>query len=159
MQDPVQLTTAREPVPEQPDQASARLRQHLLARMGIPSWQLRRPALLAGHQAAPAPANETQANQQETVPAPAVPSEPPSGKLWILASRLPAPGLLADLCQLLGIGSDEVSLLSSLPAGHTPPLLWLEAADPAWPEALICPLTPSPAQKRALWQQLKGRLG
>lgn len=159
MQDPVQQTTAREPVPEQPDQASARLRQHLLARMGIPSWQLRRPALLAGHQAAPAPANETQANQQEAVPAPAVPSEPPSGKLWILASRLPAPGLLADLCQLLGIGSDEVSLLSSLPAGHTPPLLWLEAADPAWPEALICPLTPNPAQKRALWQQLKGRLG
>ncbi|WP_431419218.1 DNA polymerase III subunit psi [Aeromonas dhakensis] len=159
MQDPVQQTTAREPVPEQPDQASGRLRQHLLARMGIPSWQLRRPALLAGHQAAPAPANETQANQQEAVPAPAVPSEPPSGKLWILASRLPAPGLLADLCQLLGIGSDEVSLLSSLPAGHTPPLLWLEAADPAWPEALICPLTPNPAQKRALWQQLKGRLG
>ncbi|HDZ8876507.1 TPA: DNA polymerase III subunit psi [Aeromonas dhakensis] len=159
MQDPVQLTTAREPVPEQPDQASARLRQHLLARMGIPSWQLRRPALLTGHQAAPAPANEPQANLQEVAPAPAVPSEPPSGKLWILASRLPAPGLLADLCQLLGIGSDEVSLLSSLPAGHTPPLLWLEAADPAWPEALICPLTPSPAQKRALWQQLKGRLG
>lgn len=159
MQDPVQLTTAREPVPAQPDQASARLRQHLLARMGIPSWQLRRPALLASHQAAPAPANETQANLQEVAPAPAVPSEPPSGKLWILASRLPAPGLLADLCQLLGIGSDEVSLLSSLPAGHTPPLLWLEAADPAWPEALICPLTPSPAQKRALWQQLKGRLG
>ncbi|WP_324007773.1 DNA polymerase III subunit psi [Aeromonas dhakensis] len=159
MQDPVQLTTAREPVPEQPDQASARLRQHLLARMGIPSWQLRRPALLAGHQAAPAPANEPQANLQEAAPAPAVPSEPPSGKLWILASRQPAPGLLADLCQLLGIGSDEVSLLSSLPAGHTPPLLWLEAADPAWPEALICPLTPSPAQKRALWQQLKGRLG
>ncbi|HDZ8894298.1 DNA polymerase III subunit psi [Aeromonas dhakensis] len=159
MQDPVQQTTAREPVPEQPDQASARLRQHLLARMGIPSWQLRRPALLAGHQAAPAPANEPQANLQEVAPAPAVPSEPPSGKLWILASRLPAPGLLADLCQLLGIGSDEVSLLSSLPAGHTPPLLWLEAADPAWPEALICPLTPSPAQKRALWQQLKGRLG
>ncbi|WP_421167242.1 DNA polymerase III subunit psi [Aeromonas dhakensis] len=156
MQDPVQQTTAREPVPEQPDQASARLRQHLLARMGIPSWQLRRPALLAGHQAAPAPANEPQANLQEAAP---VPSEPPSGKLWILASRLPAPGLLADLCQLLGIGSDEVSLLSSLPAGHTPPLLWLEAADPAWPEALICPLTPSPAQKRALWQQLKGRLG
>ncbi|PHS84013.1 hypothetical protein AAW02_19340 [Aeromonas dhakensis] len=159
MQDPVQLTTAREPVPEQPDQASGRLRQHLLARMGIPSWQLRRPALLAGHQAAPAPANESQANLQEAAPAPAVPSEPPSGKLWILASRLPAPVLLADLCQLLGIGSDEVSLLSSLPAGHTPPLLWLEAADPAWPEALICPLTPSPAQKRALWQQLKGRLG
>lgn len=159
MQDPVQLTTAREPVPEQPDQASARLRQHLLARMGIPSWQLRRPALLAGHQAAPAPANEPQANLQEAAPAPAVPSEPPSGKLWILASRLPAPGLLADLCQLLGIGSNEVSLLSSLPAGHTPPLLWLEAADPAWPEALICPLTPSPAQKRALWLQLKGRLG
>ncbi|MDX7832543.1 MULTISPECIES: DNA polymerase III subunit psi [Aeromonas] len=159
MQDPVQLTTAREPVPEQPDQASGRLRQHLLARMGIPNWQLRRPALLAGYQAAPAPANETQANQQEAAPAPAVPSEPPSGKLWILASRLPAPGLLADLCQLLGIGSDEVSLLSSLPAGHTPPLLWLEAADPAWPEALICPLPPSPAQKRALWQQLKGRLG
>lgn len=159
MQDPVQLTTAREPVPEQPDQASGRLRQHLLARMGIPSWQLRRPALLAGHQAAPAPASEAQASQQEAVPAPAVPSEPPSGKLWILASRLPAPVLLADLCQLLGIGSDEVSLLSSLPAGHTPPLLWLEAADPAWPEALICPLTPSPAQKRALWLQLKGRLG
>ena len=62
---------------------------------------LRRPALLAGHQAAPAPANETQANQQEAAPAPAV----PSGKLWILASRLPAPGLLADICQLLGIGS------------------------------------------------------
>lgn len=159
MQDPVQQTTAREPVPAQPDQASARLRQHLLARMGIPSWQLRRPALLAGYQATPVPANEPQANQQEAAPAPAVPSEPPSGKLWILASRLPAPVLLADLCQLLGIGSDEVSLLSSLPAGHTPPLLWLEAADPAWPEALICPLTPSPAQKRALWLQLKGRLG
>ncbi|MBL0533445.1 DNA polymerase III subunit psi [Aeromonas dhakensis] len=159
MQDPVQQTTAREPVPAQPDQASARLRQHLLARMGIPSWQLRRPALLAGYQATPVPANEPQANQQEAAPAPAVPSEPPSGKLWILASRLPAPGLLADLCQLLSIGSDEVSLLSSLPVGRTPPLLWLEAADPAWPEALICPLAPSPAQKRVLWQQLKGRLG
>ncbi|MCV3277603.1 DNA polymerase III subunit psi [Aeromonas hydrophila] len=159
MQDPVQLTTAREPAPAQPDQASGRLRQHLLARMGIPSWQLRRPALLAGHQVAPTPANEIPASEQAAAPASAVPSEPPSGKLWILASRLPAPGLLADLCQLLGIGSDEVSLLSSLPVGHTPPLLWLEAADPAWPEALICPLAPSPAQKRALWQQLKGRLG
>ncbi len=107
----------------------------------------------------PAPANEIPASEQAAAPASAVPSEPPSGKLWILASRLPAPGLLADLCQLLGIGSDEVSLLSSLPVGHTPPLLWLEAADPAWPEALICPLAPTPAQKRALWQQLKGRLG
>lgn len=155
MQDPVQLTTAREPAPAQPDQASGRLRQHLLARMGIPSWQLRRPALLAGHQVAPAPANEIPASEQEAAPASAV----PSGKLWILASRLPAPGLLADLCQLLGIGSDEVSLLSSLPVGHTPSLLWLEAADPAWPDALVCPLTPTPAQKRALWQQLKGRLG
>ncbi|HEG4446758.1 TPA: DNA polymerase III subunit psi [Aeromonas hydrophila] len=155
MQDPVQLSTAREPTPAQPDQASGRLRQHLLARMGIPSWQLRRPALLAGHQVAPAPANEIPASEQEAAPASAV----PSGKLWILASRLPAPGLLADLCQLLGIGSDEVSLLSSLPVGHTPSLLWLEAADPAWPDALVCPLTPTPAQKRALWQQLKGRLG
>lgn len=155
MQDPVQLTTAREPAPAQPDQASARLRQHLLARMGIPSWQLRRPALLAGHQLASAPANEIPASEQEAASASAV----PSGKLWILASRLPAPGLLTDLCQLLGIGSDEVSLLSSLPVGHTPPLLWLEEPDPAWPEALICPLAPSPAQKRALWQQLKGRLG
>ena len=162
MQDPVRQSTHQAPSLEPSGLTPDLMRQTLLARMGIQSWQLRRPALLGGHTAPD--------NQETVTPAPArdAPSvalaqpeldTPPAGKLWILAPRLPAPTLLADLCQLLGIAVDEVTLLTRLPAGHRPPQLWLELADPAWPDALVCPLTPTPAQKRALWQQLRSHLG
>lgn len=125
------------------------VRQSMLARMGIQSWQLRRPALLG---AAPTP----EAPDNRAAPR-------PDGKLWLLAPRLPATALLADICQLLGIAPDEVSLLSELPAADMPaagasPLLWLTQANPERPDALICPLAPSAAQKRALWQQLRQHL-
>ncbi len=90
---------------------------------------------------------------QETAPL-------PTGKLWLLAETLPAPSLLGDICRWLGLGTDEVSLLSempSLPAGATSPLLWLTAPDPRWPDALVCPLKPDGAHKRALWQQCRQR--
>jgi hypothetical protein len=44
-----------------------------------------------------------------------------------------------------------------LPAGATSPLLWLTAPDPRWPDALVCPLKPDGAHKRALWQQCRQR--
>ena len=131
------------------------LRQRILARMGIPLWQ-QRGRLLAGGtspdgaaQPANTPADEVLA-PQETAPL-------PTGKLWLLAETLPAPSLLGDICQWLGIGTDEVSLLGELPEGMTPPLLWLTAPDPRWPHALVCPLKPSAAHKRALWQQCRQR--
>ncbi|TNJ22024.1 hypothetical protein CF111_12170 [Aeromonas sobria] len=132
------------------------VRQSMLARMGIQSWQLRRPALL---DAAPAP----ELAQDATPPgqtAPATRAPLPSGKLWLLAPQLPATTLLADICQLLGMTPDEVTLLSELPPAdlplaEQPPMLWLTEANPARPDALICPLAPSAAQKRALWQQLR----
>lgn len=123
------------------------LRQRILARMGIQCWQLRAPQPQAGATPTPESAMPTQA---------AAPL--PTGKLWLRAEALPAQSLLADLCQLLGIGTDEVSLLRELPEGATPPLLWLTAADPRWPDALICPLKPDAAHKRALWQQCRQRL-
>lgn len=156
MQDPERQNAHQTPSLEQSGLTPDLMRQTLLARMGIQSWQLRRPALL-GAQAAPAEA--TPARDVSVAQAQPVLDTPPAGKLWILAPRLPAPTLLADLCQLLGIGVDEVTLLTTLPAGHRPPQLWLERADPAWPDALVCPLTPTPAQKRALWQQLRSRSG
>ena len=122
------------------------LRQRILARMGIPSWQLRVPTLLGDE---PAPVQEDSAAR---TPAVAV---MPEGKLWLLAPGLPAPSLLADICQWLGIRTDEVAVLDRLPEGLTPPRLWLTAVDARWPDALICPLTPDAAQKRALWQQLR----
>lgn len=135
------------------------VRQSMLARMGIQSWQLRRPALLG---AAPAPELAQDAVQPDQT-APATRAPLPSGKLWLLAPQLPATTLLADICQLLGMTPDEVSLLSELPpadlqtAGASP-LLWLTEANPERPDALICPLAPSAAQKRALWQQLRQHL-
>ncbi|MGY3945432.1 DNA polymerase III subunit psi [Aeromonas tecta] len=129
------------------------LRQRILTRMGISSWQLRAPSLLAGHAT---PAQDESAAPTVTA-APAVVAMP-TGKLWLLAPALPAPALLGDICQLLGIDADEVSLLESLPEGLTPPLLWLTSADPRWPDALVCPLQPDAAQKRSLWQQLRQRL-
>lgn len=127
------------------------LRQNMLARMGIQCWQLRRPALLGT-----APDH----NDPVTVAIPTGKGSWPDGKLWLLAPQLPAQPLLGDLCQLLGIAPDEVTLLKALPTTAMPatdqsPLLWLTQADPRWPDALICPLTPSAAQKRALWQQLR----
>lgn len=135
------------------------VRQSMLARMGIQSWQLRRPALLG---AAPAPElAQDVTKQSHTAPATSAPL--PSGKLWLLAPQLPATTLLADICQLLGMTPDEVSLLSELPPADlqtagAAPLLWLTEANPERPNALICPLTPSAAQKRALWQQLRQHL-
>ncbi|MGL6152525.1 MAG: DNA polymerase III subunit psi [Aeromonas sobria] len=132
------------------------VRQSMLTRMGIQSWQLRRPALLG---AATAPELEQHAAQPgQTTTASSAPL--PTGKLWLLAPRLPPTALLADICQLLGVTPDEVSLLSELPPADLPlagqpPLLWLTEANPARPDALICPLVPSTAQKRALWQQLR----
>lgn len=131
------------------------LRQRILARMGIQSWQLRAPLQAGGilpAQDAVTPAQADAAPAQETA------ASMPTGKLWLRAEALPAPSLLADICQLLGIGQDEVSLLGELPEGATPPLLWLTAADPRWPDALICPLRPDAAHKRALWQQCRQRL-
>ncbi|WP_033135556.1 DNA polymerase III subunit psi [Aeromonas finlandensis] len=132
------------------------VRQSMLARMGIQSWQLRRPALLG---AAPAPELEQHAGQTAT----ATSAPQHSGKLWLLAPRLPATTLLADICQLLSITPDEVSLLSELPPAalqraDAAPLLWLTEVNPARPDALVCPLAPSAAQKRALWQQLRRHL-
>ncbi len=135
------------------------VRQSMLTRMGIQSWQLRRPALLGVD---PAPELEQHVAQPGQT-APAVSAPLPTGKLWLLAPRLPVTTLLADICQLLGIAPDEVSLLSELPpaelqAADASPLLWLTEANPERPDALICPLVPSAAQKRALWQQLRQQL-
>lgn len=135
------------------------VRQSMLTRMGIQSWQLRRPALLG---AATAPELELHAAQPGQT-APAISAPLPTGKLWLLAPRLPVTTLLADICQLLGMTPDEVSLLSELPpvelqTADTSPLLWLTEANPERPDALICPLVPSAAQKRALWQQLRQHL-
>lgn len=135
------------------------VRQSMLTRMGIQSWQLRRPALLG---AATAPELEQHAAQPSQT-ASAISAPLPTGKLWLLAPRLPVTTLLADICQLLGMTPDEVSLLSELPpaelqAADASPLLWLTEANPERPDALICPLVPSAAQKRALWQQLRQHL-
>jgi DNA polymerase-3 subunit psi len=135
------------------------VRQSMLTRMGIQSWQLRRPALLGeGPQSG---IMETPADSGQSTPASSAPL--PSGKLWLLAPRLPPTALLADICHLLGVTPDEVSLLSELPPADLPlagqqPLLWLTDANPERPDALICPLAPSAAQKRALWQQLRQHL-
>ncbi|QJT24050.1 hypothetical protein IBG34_22270 [Aeromonas media] len=145
------------------------LRQRILARMGIPLWQLRaqglpgKPAQAAATQPPVNMAAEDVATQPpvnmaaEDVAAPRQPLAVPTGKLWLQAETLPAPSLLGDICQWLGIGTDEVSLLGELPEGITPPLLWLTAPDPRWPHALVCPLKPSAAHKRALWQQCRQR--
>ncbi|WP_247627831.1 hypothetical protein [Aeromonas genomosp. paramedia] len=161
------------------------LRQRILARMGIPLWQLRARGLpdqpadaAAARQPQVTPAAEDAATPRQPVtPAAedaatphqpvtpvaedaATPRQPvavPTGKLWLQAEALPAPSLLGDICQWLGIGTDEVSLLGELPEGVTPPLLWLTAPDPRWPHALVCPLKPGPAHKRALWQQCRQR--
>ncbi|PKQ78739.1 hypothetical protein AOX56_03595 [Aeromonas sobria] len=135
------------------------VRQSMLTRMGIQSWQLRRPALLG---AATAPELEQHVAQPGQT-APAISAPLPTGKLWLLAPRLPVTTLLADICQLLGMTPDEVSLLSELPpvelqTADASPLLWLTEANPERPDALICPLAPSAAQKRALWQQLRQHL-
>ena len=135
------------------------VRQSMLARMGIQRWQLRRPVLLGAESVAD-PAENTQKSAQMP-PDSRVPQ--PTGKLWLLAPQLPATALLADICQLLGIAPDEVSLLGELPPADTPPtghppLLWLTEANPERPDALICPLAPGAAQKRALWHQLRQHL-
>ncbi|MDO2948959.1 hypothetical protein [Aeromonas simiae] len=111
-------------------------RPAMLARMGIPTWQSR---LSAGVTAAPAEA-----------------ATAPAGRLWLRAERLPAPAFLGDLCALLGLSSDEVSLLppGPLPAGQ-PEWLLLTEPDAAHPAALVCPLNPDAAAKRALWHQLR----
>lgn len=132
------------------------LRQTMLARMGIQGWQLRRPALLGLETIHASVPDSAQDHPTTRVTA----SSSPTGKLWLLAPGLPTATLLADICQLLGITADEVSLLSELPPTEgggegNYPLLWLTQANPEWPHALICPLSPDAAQKRALWQQLR----
>lgn len=143
------------------------LRQGLLSRMGIPQWQVRRPALLGAEPAptedtadvaAPSPPSQLVVEPRINMPSRQAKPPLPAGRLWIVADSLPAPTLLADVCLLLGFGTQEVSLVPSLDPGMATPLLWLEAADPAWPQALVCPLQPSATQKRALWQQLRQRL-
>lgn len=157
MQDPVRQSTLPDRCLEPGEPMLDPLRQSMLSRMGIPSWQLRRPALLEG---LPAPDACTAVTPSDAVfpDEPVSPGLAPTGKLWLLAPALPAPALLADICQWLGFDCDQVSQLTSLPEGATPPLLWLTAPDPRWPDALICPLAPDGAQKRALWQQLRQRL-
>jgi len=133
------------------------LRQRILARMGIPLWQLRARGLPGKPaQAAATPHPQVALTAEDAAP-PRQPVAVPTGKLWLQAEALPAPSLLGDICQWLGIGTDEVSLLGELPEGMTPPLLWLTAPDPRWPHALVCPLKPSAAHKRALWQQCRQR--
>lgn len=146
------------------------LRQRILARMGIPLWQLRarglpgKPAEAAATQPPVNMAAEDAATQHppvtlaaEDAATPRQPLAVPTGKLWLQAEALPAPSLLGDICQWLGISTEEVSLLGELPEGVTPPLLWLTAPDPRWPHALVCPLKPDGAHKRALWQQCRQR--
>ena len=133
------------------------LRQRILARMGIPLWQLRARGL------PDQPADAAATRQAQVTPAagdaaaPRQPGAVAAGQLGVEAEALPAPSLLGDICQWLGIGTDEVSLLDELPEGVTPPLLWLTAPDPRWPHALICPLKPGAVHKRALWQQCRQR--
>ncbi|MGS3140439.1 hypothetical protein ACB316_19860 [Aeromonas sanarellii] len=133
------------------------LRQRILARMGITLWQQRGQALpgqAAG--ATPVTAERPAQDTKNGHPAPSL----PTGRLWLQADTLPAPALLGDLCQWLGIGTDEVSLLTripELPEGTPPPLIWLTAPDARWPDALVCPLKPDGAHKRALWQQCRHR--
>lgn len=122
------------------------VRQHILARIGIQGWQLRRPQLLAG-------SRDEAAQTGQPDPRPHV--DLPTGKLWVRAPALPDTALLHDICQLLGIAPHEVSLLQKMPEQAAPPLLWLTEPDPRWPEALICPLSPDAPYKRALWQQLR----
>ncbi|WP_421190309.1 hypothetical protein [Aeromonas sanarellii] len=132
------------------------LRQRILARMGITLWQQRGQALPGQ---TPAPMPETEPTQAEIGHSPVAAALPP-GRLWLQADTLPAPALLGDLCQWLGIGTDEVSLLAripELPEGTPPPLIWLTAPDARWPDALVCPLKPDGAHKRALWQQCRHR--
>lgn len=131
------------------------VRQSMLARMGIQSWQLRRPALLGSDTVAEASITTS----QQVIPQ----ATRPTGKLWLLAQTLPAATLLEDICQLLAIGTDEVTLLHSPPEAQwlqqeQPPLLWLTAADPRWPDALVCPIAPCSSEKRALWLQLQPHL-
>ena len=133
------------------------LRQRILARMGIPLWQLRARGLPGKPAEAAATPHPQVALTAEDAATPRQPLAVPTGKLWLQAEALPAPSLLGDICQWLGIGTDEVSLLGELPEGMTPPLLWLTAPDPRWPHALVCPLKPSAAHKRALWQQCRQR--
>ncbi|MGL5812202.1 MAG: hypothetical protein ACRCYW_02550 [Aeromonas sp.] len=132
------------------------LRQRILTRMGIQSWQLRAPALLGGTKGAEDAASLAAHQPDVALDTPAVPI--PSGKLWLLAEALPSPALLGDLCRLLGLEAKDVSLIGALPEGVTPPLLWLTAPDPRWPDALVCPIKPDAAHKRALWQQCRQRL-
>ncbi|WP_349919481.1 DNA polymerase III subunit psi [Aeromonas veronii] len=129
------------------------LRQRILTRMGIQSWQLRAPALL-GETKGP----EDTPHQPDDIVLDTVAVPAPSGKLWLLADTLPVPALLGDLCQLLGLDVKDVSLIAALPDGLTPPLLWLTAPDARWPDALVCPIKPDAAHKRALWQQCRQHL-
>lgn len=132
------------------------LRQRILARMGITLWQQRGQAL-PGQAAGATPVTEP--TQAEIGHSPVAAALPP-GRLWLQADTLPSPALLGDLCQWLGIGTDEVSLLAripELPEGTPPPLIWLTAPDARWPDALVCPLKPDGAHKRALWQQCRHR--
>lgn len=123
------------------------LRQSLLARMGIASWQLRTPAQLAA------------VKDSLTEPTQTPSTAAPDGKLWLVADALPAPRLLSDICTLLAITPEQVRRFNEPPSPKAPwaksTLLWLTAADPRWPAALVCPINPNGQQKRALWQQLQ----
>lgn len=121
------------------------LRSAMLTRMGIATWQLRRPLQGATAAAEQAPA------QVEAAPA-------ADGRLWLQAESLPAPQLLADICATLGLNAGEVSLVppGPLPPG-SPEWLWLCEPSNDHPAALVCPLHPTPQQKRALWQQIRSR--
>lgn len=132
------------------------LRQRILTRMGIQSWQLRVPVLPGAVKTGEAAVSTIPQPDQTAAPEIALPT--PGGKLWLRAEALPAPALLEDVCQLFGLTPSEVSLIEALPEGVTPPLLWLTEPDPRWPQALVCPLKPDAAHKRALWQQCRQHL-
>ena len=117
-----------------------------------------RGRLLAGE--APAPTAPQPANRPPTRCWPR--RRPPSADRQALAAgrdaarALPARGHLPLARPWHGRGLPAVRM-PSLPAGPLRPLLWLTAPDPRWPDALVCPLKPDGAHKRALWQQCRQR--
>jgi DNA polymerase-3 subunit psi len=96
------------------------LRQRILARMGIPLWQQRGRLPGGRHQPRRRRAAGKHARRRGAGPAGDCPL--PTGKLWLLAETLPAPSLLGDICRWLGLGTDEVSLLSEMPSCPRGPL-------------------------------------
>ena len=65
----------------------------------------------------------------------------------------------ADLSQrtLAVLAAGSAFYMLGLAIAQADIVLWLTAPDPRWPDALVCPLKPDGAHKRALWQQCRQR--